>query len=115
MSVKYTSNKDKVLKEMDKRLKDNLESAAKLLVSELKKNTSGTGGPSQHGSFPAKDTGDLSSSFQYNIDGLTLTVGSTDKKAEWLERGTSKMAPRPFFKKTFDLIESRLKTLMGKK
>lgn len=43
-------------------------------------------------------TGELHDSIRhsFNYSARMATVGTNDKKAEWLEHGTSKMPPRPF-------------------
>jgi hypothetical protein len=61
------------------------------------------------GEPPASDTGRLLSSISHDIrveDTLVARVGSPLKVAEWLELGTSKMAPRPFARPALDAVRT---------
>jgi HK97 gp10 family phage protein len=53
---------------------------------------------SASGEAPMSDTGRLANSIEFDaLDDLTATVGSMVAYAAWLEYGTSRMEPRPYF------------------
>lgn len=54
------------------------------------------------GEPPATDTGDLISSIRSSIQPTEATIVADEKYAIWLEAGTSKMKPRPFFDPTVE-------------
>lgn len=67
--------------------------------SDGNSNLSLTHQASAPGQAPMSDTGRLASSIEFDqIGPLTATVGSNLIYAKWLEYGTRKMAPRPFFR-----------------
>jgi HK97 gp10 family phage protein len=44
---------------------------------------------------PLLTTGSFRGSINYTVKGHEVTVGSSDKRADWFENGTSRMPPRP--------------------
>lgn len=71
--------------------------------------------------FAPVDTGNLRNSIGYDITqdsgGVEAEVGPTASYAQFLEHGTSTMAPRPFLGPAFDRrspgLESAMKNLSG--
>ena len=60
------------------------------------------------GEAPATDTGRLMGSIYFDREGpLTATVGSKLAYAEWLEYGTSRMAPRPYFRPAVEAVRPK--------
>ena len=66
------------------------------------------------GQAPAKRTGDLAKSIKYVVSGLLGRVGTDNKYATPLERGTSVMAPRPYFEISADENESAIIAALSK-
>lgn len=66
---------------------------------------------------PAKQEGDLQRSIRPPVweDGGTVRVGSTSKIGVFLERGTSKMAPRPWFVTTWESQKPEVMRILGRK
>jgi hypothetical protein len=62
---------------------------------------------SQPGEPPRKETGGLIAAQRVRVlseaaaDVVTLTIQNQSRVANWLERGTSKMSPRPFYSVAF--------------
>jgi hypothetical protein len=61
---------------------------------------------SQPGEPPRKETGGLIAAQRVQVlsdaaDVVTLTIQNQSRVANWLERGTSKMSPRPFYSVAF--------------
>ena len=72
------------------------------------------------GEMPAKDTGDLQRSMaaqipKYTPDGLGghVTVISPNKVGWWLERGTDRIKPRPWFKPTWEKEKAEVLAIVG--
>jgi len=64
-----------------------------------KTNPTRTHQASAPGEPPMSDTGRLANSIEFDaLDDLTVTVGSRVAYAAYLEYGTSRMAPRPYFR-----------------
>lgn len=60
------------------------------------------------GEAPASRTGDLRTSYRYRVQGNLAQVGTPLKYATALEKGTSKMAPRPHLRKAFNVNRQRI-------
>ena len=74
-----------------------------------------TAGPSAPGEPPHVDTGTLRKSIFSEVHGDEIIVGSTAKHSVYLEVGTSRMAARPFMKKSlWDAYEKVKKILFGR-
>ena len=67
------------------------------------------------GEAPAYDTEDLRNGIgTYKTGTLVVEVQSRDRKSEWLEFGTSKMAARPFMRPARDKSEPKIQRLFAK-
>lgn len=67
--------------------------------------------PSNPGETPAVQTGTYRASFDFDVTpGLlgAVRIGTPDKRGPWLEKGTSKMAPRPHLQ---PIIESKAREI----
>ena len=70
-----------------------------------KKNPNRVHQASAPGEAPATDTGRLANSIEFDqIGPLTATVGSSLLYALYLEYGTSRMAPRPYFRPAVEAV-----------
>lgn len=68
------------------------------------------------GSAPNTDTGFLvnSNKVRKANQGLTVYVYNTAKYSVWLEKGTSRVAPRPFYKPSYDKFIPRITKAVAK-
>jgi HK97 gp10 family phage protein len=90
------------------------------LVNAIKENISIPSFPerSKPGEYPHKeDDGILRSSITYNVDkeNLNVKVGTPLLYGKFLERGTRKMAARPFLQLTTIQQAEKIKAIMGGK
>lgn len=71
------------------------------------------------GEAPAVQTGQLRNSIRDNVysEGKSVKgeVGTELLKGLWLEKGTSKMAPRPWLEPSFDKSLGRVKEILSRK
>lgn len=93
---------------------DGMEAAAKHLVRVTKANLNTPYPPaSSPGDFPHRRTGNLRNAIDYWINRKTLSVyvgPNTDAPYAWhLERGTSRMAARPFLAPSYGQIKASMK------
>lgn len=67
------------------------------------------------GEAPAVRTGDTRASYQTEVRGESEAIlGSTLIHALWLERGTTKMAPRPALQPAFDRARPEIVAQLGR-
>lgn len=77
-------------------------------VVYTKKNPNRVHQASAPGEAPATDTGRLANSIEFDQVGpLTATVGSRLIYALYLEYGTSRMAPRPYFRPAVEAVRPK--------
>jgi len=91
-------------KNLNKKIKDGLSSSGEFLEEEIKKKVGQTGGTSNSGEPPRKQTGDLQDSIQVDeskINIKKIKIGSDEEYSEMLEQGTFKMDPRPFLRPSY--------------
>lgn len=105
---------------LEQALHRRLEKIGVLLSSEVRRNLSVStraNGPSAPGGFPHADTGTLRKSISYAVDRsrLEVRVGSTVLYAPWLEDGTTKMAARPYLRRTARDLESRILNILTRR
>jgi HK97 gp10 family phage protein len=129
MSAKFN---DRFIGDLERKLADNLEKAAIYLKGKVKENLNTTGGPyldsegpagrhyrneevSAPGDFPHKMLGNLQRSIAHamSADRKTAYVGSNLDYALFLEVGTIKMAPRPFFRPTLAVEGDTIKKIIA--
>lgn len=126
----YKSNLHIVLEALNGRIERNVERACIHLQNQTKKTLTGqrsgriyrVAGTKQRyqasapGEPPAVRTGMLRNSIKYTVHGVSLSVkgvvGTGVRYAEWLEFGTSKMAPRPFLGPTFERERLTVKRIL---
>ena len=65
------------------------------------------------GESPATDTGTLANSIESKRYGLVAVVWTEKKYAKWLEFGTRKIAPRPFFTPAVEQNREKYPTELG--
>ena len=96
---------------------ERLEAAAIYLKNKIKEAISEPSPPpSGPGEPPHKDTGRLRASIAHEVEGQTARVGTNVTYGKFLELGTSKMAPRPFLRSTYNKEQGNIaKILVGKK
>lgn len=63
---------------------------------------------SSPGEAPATRLGDLRTSYRFIVQGNEAAVGSPLDYALWLEKGTSKMAPRPHLETAYQQNKGRI-------
>jgi len=115
----FSSSLKQIVKEVDRYSRQNVQDACKFARKEVQ-NVLNIKGRSAPGSPPGRLSGTLRNSIRYKVvkdydgtyDGL---VGSTDWKANMLEFGTPKMAPRPFLLSTLNAISPILREIMSRK
>jgi len=129
MAAKFN---DEFIKETEKKLADNLYKAAVYLKGKVKEALNTTGNPylasagpsgrhyknenpSEPGEAPHKMLGNLMRSIAHAMseDGKTAYVGSNLEYALFLEVGTVKMAPRPFFRTTLTEEAETIKKIIA--
>lgn len=77
-------------------------------VVYTKKNPNRVHQASAPGEAPATDTGRLANSIEFDqIGPLTATVGSSLLYALYLEYGTTRMAPRPYFRPAVEAVRPK--------
>lgn len=130
MSVKFRSRRREVVEQFKGRVADNVQDAGKLFLTELQKMLRGQrtgklyivpGGTKRQytasapGEPPARRTGRLVGSFQVVPTGrYRILVGSPLVYARHLEVGTSRMAPRPYFRRTLRENRRRLQSILSR-
>ena len=130
MSVRYNNFLNEVRQNLKEIYERNLQEASLYMVGELRKTNSGQKSgrvykvpgtqaeytASAPGESPARRTGDLAKSFGWEKkNDTTYIVGNDRKYALHLEKGTSKMAPRPYFVSTFNANTDKIKELLGRR
>lgn len=65
------------------------------------------------GEAPASRTGDLRTSYRFQVKDNYAEVGSPLDYALWLEKGTSEMAPRPHIWPAFEAVKTRIESILG--
>lgn len=98
------------------RLAKNLDEAAEYTEESLAALISVQGPPrSTPGNPPHMDTTELWQSIDHVTDtnALVATVGTDKEYAVYLEMGTSKMAPRPWFLRTLLFIQGALARILA--
>jgi HK97 gp10 family phage protein len=129
MAVIYKSNLNNCIKFIDMKCQKNVERACKHLVTKIKLKLSQQGSgriykirgvyhqASAPGEPPSPFTEQLKNSVKYTVKktfgGIQGTVSVSGEEASYLEFGTSKMAPRPFFKQTYNEEEDTVKNILG--
>lgn len=126
----YKSNLHIVLEALNGRIERNVERACIYLQNQTKRTLTGqrsgriyrVAGTKQRyqasapGEPPAVRTGMLRNSIKYTVHGVGLSVkgvvGTGLQYGEWLETGTSKMAPRPFLGPTFERERLAIKRIL---
>jgi HK97 gp10 family phage protein len=98
-----------------------LETAVKISMSAASHTGRRYGGhqASAPGETPAVDTGGLVNSISTELESSSATdawaqVGTDKEYGEWLEFGTSKMAPRPFMRPGYDNNVSKIEDTIRK-
>ena len=124
----YTSHLDSALITINGGLKDNLAAAVAIIHGQLMvKMLQGTRSgktylvpgtkreytASAPGEPPAPRTGNTARTYDVDVDGFVGRVGSPSEEALRLERGTSRMAPRPHLKPAFDESLDKVKQALG--
>lgn len=128
MSAKFTSYLNEVRTEIDAGFERNVKAATLLLHREVLKKLRGkrTGNEyrvpggnrtyraSAPGESPANRTGRLFGSYDFELVGRTGRVGSPLPYALMLERGTSKMRPRPALKPALTENQGKIERALSK-
>jgi HK97 gp10 family phage protein len=104
---------DKMLKEYENKMGRNLDKAAIHLQNQIKKNL-GSKARSSPGDYPGLETGELRRSITHETDksNLVAKVGTNKVYAKYLEKGTGKMAPRPFLDRTLQENQTTIKRII---
>lgn len=66
------------------------------------------------GEAPASVTGDLRTSYRFQVGKGEAVIGSPLEKAVWLERGTENMAPRPHLSTAFRKAGDRIRDALSR-
>ena len=107
-----TKKDEEVRDEIDLSLQDILDKCGQESVKELQEALGG--GPSSPGNPPGRRTGKLQAGIRYEVNGDTLSLISDAPYSGYLEYGTRKMDPRPFFFDALVNMEERVNRLLGK-
>jgi len=109
----FTWNGEAYTQDVKAALGEALIEGSVTLMNQMKSNISGPS-PSKPGEFPGLDTGDLKSSVNFNIlkGELRSKIGTHKKYGRWLEYGTSKMLPRPWVLRSFELAKNLIREKM---
>jgi HK97 gp10 family phage protein len=107
-----------VSREIDRAASENVRLACQTVKKDLddvlnSRQKSSPGGP------PGKLSGELRKGNKYQIKnvlwGFEGEIGNTNFKAPWMEFGTEKMRARPFFAKTLEQNQARIKEILSGK
>lgn len=119
---RWTVSPDKIIKDVQKKVEDDLEAkltlCGEMLRAEIIRRIS-IGGPprSLPGEYPHADTGKLRQSINWSLgrDGskFVLSIGSKLIYSGFLEWGTVKMEPRPFVERTIRDMLPAMEAITG--
>lgn len=125
-NVKIKWRQPRFMKKTFQQVERGVENACLFGVAEMKKNLNrgnadGTN-PSQPGEYPKKVTGTLQNNVAYEVKlenkqirgMLGVRQSPATKYARALEQGTSKMAPRPFARRTIFENRAEIRKRIGK-
>ncbi len=107
---------DEIMARLRRQQAERAERALRHVVGVMKEVVSIPYPPaSQPGEPPRMRSGDLLISIDYEWDAATLSgrVVATAPYATFLEFGTDKMAPRPFFTSTIDAEKPTMRNIIG--
>ena len=90
---------EEVTEELTKRVQSALKEAAVLVQDDAKREC-------------PVDTGTLRSSINYQVDGMTASIGTNVEYAPYVHEGTSKMAGRPFLMNAAEKNKEKIKSLI---
>ena len=90
------------------------KSAGGVVPSQGKKKKVYGAFPSQPGEPPHKQTGRLRGSVFYEVVDLAARVGTNLRYGRWLELGTSKMAARPWLRRSLAECRARIRDILKK-
>jgi phage gpG-like protein len=111
LSERFQQSVDRKVKGADNRLRD----AANYLRQELRDAVSKPGSPdapSRPGEPPHRVTGTLYNSIQVSVSKGVATVGTYLNYAGFLDHGTSRMAPRPWFRETINRCRAQVNRII---
>lgn len=129
-SVKYVSHTDAAIMQIRNQMGRNLRDATIVLYRAVVKKVSGGGRgkeyriPGTAGKMyrasaakdpPAVRTGALKNSIRYFVELTRGVVGTDLEYAEWLERGTSTMEPRPYMEPSAEEAQPEIVAIMRRK
>lgn len=88
----------KFIDDLEQRIEENAEKAAKSLVREFKTDINTTGEPSKPGEFPKKQTGKLRAGVTYEkVDQESIIIGSEEEYGETLAKSGRRFVPETFY------------------
>jgi HK97 gp10 family phage protein len=107
-----------VSREIDRAASENVRLACQEVKKDLD-NVLNSRQKSAPNSPPGKLSGELRKGNKYQVKNVLLgykgEIGNTNFKAPWMEFGTEKMAPRPFFASTLERNQERIKEILSRK
>jgi hypothetical protein len=107
-----------VSREIDRAASENVRLACQTVKKDLD-DVLNSRQKSAPGSPPGRLSGELKKGNRYQIKsvfwGFEGEIGNINFKSLWMEFGTEKMAPRPFFASTLERNQARIKEILSRK